>query len=515
MWHLLYRFIHKMTRLDMEIMEYEEIKQLRQSEKSTVYLVREKDKEQILIRKILKGQHPIYVTLQNCRHPFLPKLYEVVISETDTTIIEEYIEGQSLGNEELSKKQFLSVVKELCSVLEFLHRKGIIHRDIKPSNIILTEDGHIRLIDFDAARTVKDDLEQDTKLLGTRGYAPPEQYGFAQTDERADIYALGVTLQQLLGDKVSNQRYKQIIQKCTKLDPDKRYQTVRQVKRAFFHAGRYALCGVAVLMLVAMLGIYTSYQSAPQEDMQYESENLERGLAILPSPENPHWDGETGIGVWGNVLESGVTGEVAYHWRLYKMDTETVPDPDRDNYTYGDMGGYAEVNDDMSTYEMSFSEHIKKNGFYYFTVSAAGDGVHYSDSPYVISGVFEYTGESAPPLPTPTGLEWKIALINDELQYFATWDNLDDYADKDSFHVRVYSQSGVLVTNNIWTKEQIMSMKHRGVWIAPELLTESKSPYRFTVQVNSTRPNEYKGSLMPDPVPEEYFSPWLVLDNEE
>ena len=90
-------------------------------------------------------------------------------------------------------------MEELCEVLVFLHGYGIIHRDIKPSNLLLAPDGHIRLIDFDAAREGKPSADNDTRLLGTRGYAPPEQYGFAQTDSRADIYAAGVTMKQLLG----------------------------------------------------------------------------------------------------------------------------------------------------------------------------------------------------------------------------------------------------------------------------------------------------------------------------
>lgn len=102
-----------------------------------MHLVHKKGEEQVFIRKVLKGQHHIYLTLQSCRHPYLPKLYEVIIADDSTTVIEEYIEGQSLGNAELSEKQLLSAVKELCSVLEFLHGKDIIHRDVKPSNIIL------------------------------------------------------------------------------------------------------------------------------------------------------------------------------------------------------------------------------------------------------------------------------------------------------------------------------------------------------------------------------------------
>ena len=203
-------------------MEYEEIKLLKESRKSTVWMIREKGGEQVYIRKKLTGRHEVYRILQDCCHPCLPKLYEVTVSDDCTTVIEEYIEGQVSSAVELSGKQFRQVIRELCSVLEFLHGKGVIHRDIKPSNILLAADGHVRLIDFDASRMPRDGVEQDTMLLGTRGFAPPEQYGFAQTDERADIYALGVTLELLLG-KHGRPRYKRVIQKCRKLDPDKRY----------------------------------------------------------------------------------------------------------------------------------------------------------------------------------------------------------------------------------------------------------------------------------------------------
>ncbi|MDE7200212.1 MAG: protein kinase, partial [Lachnospiraceae bacterium] len=143
-------------------MGYEEIKLLKQSEKSTVHLVREQDGERLFIRKELKGRHSVYLKLEGLTHPYLPKLYEVILTDDSTTVIEEYIEGSGVGSTELSNRQFLNIVRELCSVLEFLHGEGIIHRDIKPSNMILAKDGHIRLIDFDAARIPKDDLEQDT-----------------------------------------------------------------------------------------------------------------------------------------------------------------------------------------------------------------------------------------------------------------------------------------------------------------------------------------------------------------
>lgn len=239
-------------------MDYEEIERIKENGESMVQLIKEKAAGDYFIRKVMKGQHSVYLTLKNCQHPFLPKVYEVTITDDTTTIIEEYIEGRTLGYVKLSKKQFLQVVKDLCSVLEFLHGMSIIHRDIKPSNIIYAQDGHIRLIDFDSARVLKDnqDKEQDTRLMGTRGYAPPEQYGFSQTDVRTDIYSLGVTLKQIEQDRIQKLRYKRIIQKCMDLNPDKRYQTIRQVKKAFFHRERYVLYGMAVLLPAVFLGSY-------------------------------------------------------------------------------------------------------------------------------------------------------------------------------------------------------------------------------------------------------------------
>lgn len=139
-------------------MEYEEIKLLKQSEKSTVHLVRATDGgEQVYVRKHLDGEHPIYQVLRDCPHPCLPKLYEVTVEEDSVTVIEEYVEGRTPDGIQLSRKQLRGVIRQLCDVLEFLHGKSIIHRDIKPSNLLLTEEGRLYLIDFDAARTLKEE----------------------------------------------------------------------------------------------------------------------------------------------------------------------------------------------------------------------------------------------------------------------------------------------------------------------------------------------------------------------
>ena len=185
-------------------MGYREIKLLKQSDKGTIYLVQEEAGEGRFVRKKLEGQHSVYSKLQSLSHPNLPKVYETALSEDFTIVVEEYIEGTPLGSTELSEKQFLCVVGELCGVLEYLHGRGIIHRDIKPSNLMMADDGHIRLIDFDAARMPKEEQEQDTHLLGTRGYAAPEQYGFAQT-MKGRIFILSVLRWNGFWEKISEE----------------------------------------------------------------------------------------------------------------------------------------------------------------------------------------------------------------------------------------------------------------------------------------------------------------------
>lgn len=445
--------------------------------------------------------------LQGCPHPFLPRLYEVTVSDESTTVIEEYIEGELPDAAELSGRRLRRMIGELCTVLEFLHGKGIIHRDIKPSHVLLAKDGHIRLIDFDAARMPKEDLEQDTRLLGTKGYAPPEQYGFAQTDERTDIYALGITLKQVLGERAEKQVYKRIIRKCTRLDPDKRYQSAGRVRRALFQTERTALWGAFVLLLFFCMWRMGPGFSEPEKDLVQSG-----GLQVLPAPENPRWDEETGIGLWGNVPDSGLanSNNVEYKWKLCRMDTAQPPDFEDDVWERegGMRGNMLKDIDGVPTFGLNLSMELWDNGFYYFAVAAVGDGVHYGDSPYVISDAFEYRGQNAPSLPVPADLAWKMVDLNNSWVFFATWSNMDDYEDEDSFNVTVYDKNGEYVTNNIWTKEFIMENGYEGVRIRPEFLTQKDGAYRFTVQVKTSRPNEYKSSPMPEPVPEEYFSPW-------
>ncbi len=137
----------------------------------------------------------------------VPRLYESFTDTENWYLIMEYIPGQTLEEYMqharggyLPEGEVLEIGEKLVNLLERLHKANqqVIFRDVKPANIMLTPDGQLYLIDFGIARFFTPGQKRDTTPLGTPGYAPPEQYGRAQTDKRADIYSLGATLQTLL-----------------------------------------------------------------------------------------------------------------------------------------------------------------------------------------------------------------------------------------------------------------------------------------------------------------------------
>src|SRR5712692_6502491 len=148
--------------------------------------------------------------LAGLTHPNLPRIYEQFTDMGRWYLVMDFIEGETL-EEHLDKlkdgklpvEKVLEIGIQLCNVLEYLHLRQppIIFRDLKPANVMLTIYGHVYLIDFGIARHFKPGQAKDTTALGSTGYAAPEQYGKAQTTPRADIYALGVTLHQLLSGK--------------------------------------------------------------------------------------------------------------------------------------------------------------------------------------------------------------------------------------------------------------------------------------------------------------------------
>lgn len=182
---------------------FTKLRQLRMSEKGEVWLASDKSGKLVIIKEIYLTGLP-YKILKETPQPIAPKVIYCAEYDGKTLVVEEYLQGESLlerleQGRYLTEKEAANILLRLCDRLRPLHKQGIIHHDIKPSNLILQNGGIIRLIDFDAARTVKENKSEDTRFLGTKGYAPPEQFGYGQTDERSDIYSVGITIKKMLG----------------------------------------------------------------------------------------------------------------------------------------------------------------------------------------------------------------------------------------------------------------------------------------------------------------------------
>lgn len=220
----------------LEISYYNTIATINSEHK--IYLVQHRGNEKIYIKKILDIYNPhIYQYLMKNHIIGIPRLYNMYEENEQLILIEEFIPGVSLqemiDSRTLSIDLIIRFMRELCDILEKLHilNPPIIHRDIKPSNIIITPYDHVVLIDFNAAKYLNDTIDHDTVLLGTKGYAAPEQYGFGFSTPQTDIYALGILLNELsLALPAPTNIFDAIIKKCTELNPSDRMETVQELK---------------------------------------------------------------------------------------------------------------------------------------------------------------------------------------------------------------------------------------------------------------------------------------------
>ncbi len=197
--------------------KYEILKEIGRGGMSTVYLAMDRRlNKQWAVKEIRKkgsGKNDEIVVnsllaeanlMKRLDHPSLPRIVDIIDNGVTIYVVMDYIEGESLDKilEEYGAQPEELVIgwaKQLCDALSYLHsqKPPIIYRDMKPANIMLKPEGNIKIIDFGIAREYKEQSLADTTVLGTKGYAPPEQYS-GQTDPRSDIFALGMTMHHLL-----------------------------------------------------------------------------------------------------------------------------------------------------------------------------------------------------------------------------------------------------------------------------------------------------------------------------
>ena len=212
-------------------------------EKKNIVLVQDIRNSELCVKKTLDiYSHDVYEQLASIRIEGVPAVKECVADDGKLIVVEEYVQGRSLKqvlDEQglLNAEQAYEIAVQLADVLVRLHQlePAIVHRDIKPSNIIIEKNGHVNLIDFNAARHVNADKNEDTRMLGTVYFAAPEQFGFGQSDERTDIYGLGATINYIMtGDKpgagIAECRFSDILKKCLMVDAKDRYQSAAELR---------------------------------------------------------------------------------------------------------------------------------------------------------------------------------------------------------------------------------------------------------------------------------------------
>ena len=253
---------------------YKVKKEMAISSDKSIYLVESADG--LLVLKVFQKtyKYRLYESLSRLTHINIPAIHKAVLSEDCFYVLEEYVEGKTLQeildtDGALDKKTVIDIAIQLCDVLTYLHNQSppIIHRDIKPANVMLTTGGIVKLLDFDIAREHKKEASKDTEVVGTKPFAPPEQYGFTQSDHRADIYSLGMLVTVLLTNtydarKIKDFRVRAVARCCTAFDPRKRYANTRVLRN------RILLCVSPSTIVGALLdtdtSVYVFHNSRPQ-----------------------------------------------------------------------------------------------------------------------------------------------------------------------------------------------------------------------------------------------------------
>lgn len=252
--------------------QFHKIRLLKQSARGEVWLAEDSAGHFVVWKETTVTGLPYRILKEN-PYRLWPAVLYCCETEKGSVIIEEYINGDNIGDllqlgKKFTENEVMSILWQLVDGLIVLHKLGIIHRDIKPGNLIW-QNGNVYLIDFETARQPNKESECDTRLLGTRGYAAPEQFGFAQTDARSDIYSLGVTVKELAGNDIPAD-LAELLRRCTAIDPAQRFRSAEEIK-AYWQGrkrNRY-LKTVAVIffcLLAAMAGWLSNKQ--PQKNAE-------------------------------------------------------------------------------------------------------------------------------------------------------------------------------------------------------------------------------------------------------
>jgi len=314
--------------------QWEPVECLGHSEHSETLLLRSKSDGSKAVLKLLRNtakEEGLARSFSDFNHPSLPKTIHVYESDDRCCILREYVEGIPLSESAtpLDQDTAVRIAVSLCDALTCLHslQPPLIHRDLKPENVILRPDGTPVLIDFSIARQYSRDAENDTCVMGTKPFAPPEQYGFRQTDCRSDIYALGVLTEWMLTGTVraddhaadiKDARLKRIVAKCTAFSPDDRYRSADAVKKALTDRRRQKrpVLWIALLGLLSLCGLAAIFLMTAPKAITFTEPLIEKAVRVMLGVSDTERLTEadlkkvTGLYIFGSCI---CTGEDAFY----------------------------------------------------------------------------------------------------------------------------------------------------------------------------------------------------------
>ena len=275
--------------------------------------------------------------LATLHHASIPRIFDYFTNESRSYLVLEFIDGKDLeailtdDQTFLTEQQVVSWAIELCDVLSYLHGhvpEPIIFRDMKPSNVMINQHNHVMLVDFGIAKHFQ--TGQKGTMIGTEGYAPPEQYR-GEATYLADIYALGATLHHLLTRKDPrleapfyfadcpvrkinpnvNPEIETVITKSLQYNPEDRYQSAEEMRDALISAAKRT--GILTRIPVSTMSVVDQSEVEPVWKFECEDEirgtpNVAHGVVFVGSYDYNIYalNGKSGEFGWKYATDGGI-----------------------------------------------------------------------------------------------------------------------------------------------------------------------------------------------------------------
>lgn len=274
-----------------------------------VWLVKNRDTGMICVKKYVNPDTiAVYDKLSDINNPHIEQVITTVKDGDKSYVITKYISGITVReylekNGVFQENDAVKYINALLDGLSAVHSMEIIHRDITPGNVIISDDGIIKLIDFGIARQMKPDQNKDTTILGTVGYAAPEQFGFRQSDKRTDIYAVGVLLNQMLTGSFPNETIyngsntlENVIKTSTNINADSRFEDAEHMKKAMddntLHSNKWSKerIGFYFMTTYSVLSLISCTSTAVAFILECVALTLYTWLSILVLFNYEKWD---------------------------------------------------------------------------------------------------------------------------------------------------------------------------------------------------------------------------------